>query len=190
MEFKNLVKKNRSYRRFNEKAEIPQKSIDTVIENLRYVPSAANLQPLRYIVASNREVCSEIFPALKWAGYLSDWQGPVEGERPSLYVVILGDRKLSPYVDWDYGIALQTLLLGFVEQGYGGCAIAAFDKKQVREIFDVEAALDILGVVAVGEPVEKVVIDDYSDSVKYWRDEEGIHHVPKKSLEDIVYKSV
>ncbi len=190
MEFNNLVKKNRSYRRFDENLEIPEKKLDSVLENLRFVPSAANLQPLRYISVTRRDVGIELFASLKWAGYLSEWGGPEEGERPTAYIVILGDRKLSPYVDWDYGIALQTILLGLVDSGLGGCAIAAFDKQKVRELLEVDSSLDILGVVAAGKPVEKVVVDDYVDSVKYWRDEEGIHHVPKKSVEDMVKKIV
>jgi nitroreductase len=133
----------------------------------------------------------KIFAHLKWAAYLTDWEGPEEGEKPAAYIVILGNRSMSLHIDWDYGIALQTILLSAMEKGFGGCAIAACNKRKIREILDIPPELEIAAVVALGKPKEKVEIEDMEKAnIKYWRDENGVHHVPKRSTDDLILKVV
>ncbi len=131
-----------------------------------------------------------IFATLSWAAYLQDWPGPVEGERPAGYVVVLGDRQISGSFASDDGIAVQTILLAATEKGFGGCIVASIRKDELRKILGVPDRLDILLVVALGKPKEIVVLETArpGDSIKYWRDEQGIHHVPKRTMGEILFK--
>ena len=165
--------------------------LEDIIRNIRVTPSPANLQPLKFVLINDAAVNDKIFPSLKWAAYIKDWPGPEEGERPAAYILILGDRKKSAHIHWDYGIAMQTILLSAVDRGYGGCAIAAFDKEKVREILAIPRELEVAAVIALGKPKEKVVIEDVADDdVKYWRDAEGVHHVPKRKVKDLIFRKV
>jgi len=189
MDLKELLIKNRSIRRFYEDEKISDKILKQVISNVCISPSPANLQPLKFIIVNNKEKNAEIFPCLKWAGYLKEWAGPEEGERPSAYIAILGDRKKSAYIAWDYGIAMQTIMLSLTEMGYGSCAIAACDKAELAKILELPEALEIAAVMAIGKPGEKVVLDSVvNDNIKYWRDDRDIHHVPKRTTEEVILK--
>lgn len=188
MKLRELLEKNRSYRRFRESEKIDTPVLKSLIDNLRYTPSPANLQPLKFVLVNDRSTNLRIFPHLDWAGYLEDWEGPVEGERPSAYVVILGNRGISKHVDWDYGIALQTILLGATERGFGGCAIASCQREQILDILSIPDEYEIGCVVALGKPVEKVVIESVKEgNIRYWRDDQDVHHVPKRSVDDLIY---
>lgn len=191
MDFKELVLRNRSYRRFDRRERIDTADLKAWVANVRLAGSPANLQPLKFVLVNREEENRQLFPLLKWAAYMKDWPGPAEEERPVAYMIILGNRQLSAFVDWDYGIALQTILLSAVNRGFGGCAIASCDKDKIRQLFDIDRAFEIGAVVALGKPAEEVVIDEVAgDDIKYWRDERGIHHVPKRSLADLIYKII
>ena len=107
-----LVMKNRSYRRFYENKSIDNETLKELINLARLSPSAGNLQPLKYILSNTPEKNSLIFPCLAWAGYLKEWPGPQEGERPAAYVVILGDTDITKKFGCGHGIAAQSILLG------------------------------------------------------------------------------
>jgi nitroreductase len=188
MEFSDIVKQNRSYRRFYEDRPIPEDDIIKLIDMARLTPSAQNLQPLRYIPASDREKCAIIYPSLYWAGYLTEWQGPDQGERPSAYIIILSDTGISKSVKWDHGIAAQTILLGAVSKGYGGCIIGSINKEKLRGDLIIPEEYEIELVIALGHPRENVIVEeiDKNSSIKYYRDEEMNHHVPKRKLQDII----
>lgn len=189
MTLRELVLKNRSYRRFQQDHQITMDELRDMVENIRYVPSGANCQPLRFILVADTGTGEKIFPCLKWAAYLKDWDGPVEGERPSAYIVILGNPKDSPSFPQDAGIAMQTILLGAVEKGYGGCLIGSVDRNKVREILEIPPQLELAVVIALGKPDEEIVIDEVKDGdIKYWRDENQVHHVPKRSLDELIIK--
>jgi len=182
-----LLEKNRSYRRFHQEEAIRTEVLLDLIDATRLAPSPANKQPLRYILVNGDKYNELLFPLLNWAAYLKDWAGPEEGERPAAYIVILGDRSMSAFIDWDYGIALQTMLLAATEKGLGGCAIASCNKEKIRELFNIAPELEVAAVVAFGRPKETVVIDEVKDGdIKYWRDENAVHHVPKRSLSDLI----
>jgi len=191
MTLRELLIKNRSYRRFYQDVKITGDELKDMVENVRFTPSAANKQPLKFILVSDESMNREIFPHLKWAGYLPDWDGPGVGERPTAYIIMLGKRKESPNIDADYGIAMQTILLSAAEKGYGGCLIGSIDKDKIRRLLDIPDELEISVIIALGKPKEKVVIDDVKNGdIKYWRDEQQIHHVPKRSLENLIFKQV
>lgn len=186
-----LVLKNRSYRRFDSSIKIGDKQIKSWIELARFSASGRNMQPLKYVVVTKEIVVGKIFPNIGWAGYLGNWKGPEEGERPVAYVAVLHDKLLSDNYFCDDGIALQSIMLGAVEDGFGGCIIGSFNKSKVARILEIPETLDILWLIALGKPIEEVVLEtSKGNEIKYWRDENQVHHVPKRSLEEIVFKSI
>lgn len=183
-----LVLKNRSYRRFYEDFRVDCDTLKELIDLARLCPSATNKQPLRYILSCSPEKNDLIFPTLSWAAYLTNWKGPSEGERPSAYIVLLADKELSQNFNWDAGIASQTIMLGAVEKGLGGCIIATVNKPNLRNSLHIPEKYEIVFVLAIGKPKEKVVIEPVSESgdTRYYRDENETHHVPKRSLEEVI----
>jgi nitroreductase len=185
---KDLVVRNRTYRRFDQGFAVGMDTLRELVDLARLSGSAGNKQPLKYILSCEPVKNTLIFEHLAWAGYLTDWPGPPEGERPSAYIVMLGDREVSPSFDFDNGIAAQSILLGAVEKGLGGCMIASIQRPILREKLNIEKRYEILLVIALGRPVETVILEAVKarGDIKYWRDSEGRHHVPKRALDDII----
>jgi nitroreductase len=183
-----LIIKNRSYRRFYQEVPVERETLRVLVDLARLSASAANRQPLKYILSCQPEKNALIFPCLRWAGYLKDWRGPAEGERPSAYIIILGDTKISPSLLCDHGIAAQSILLGATERGLGGCILAAVQRTKLRKALNIPAHYEILLVLALGKPKEKVVLETVGPDgdIKYWRDKDEVHHVPKRALNDII----
>jgi nitroreductase len=185
---KDLILKNRSYRRFYEEVPVEIETLRELVDLGRLSASSANLQPLKYILSCNPQKNALIFPNLAWAGYLKDWPGPREGERPPAYIIILGDKNISKSFACDHGIAAQNILLGAVEKGLGGCIIGSINKDGLRKVLGIPSQYEILLVIALGKPKEKVVIETVGPdgNIRYWRDNEGMHHVPKRKLSEII----
>ena len=185
---KDLIIRNRSYRRFYREVSIERETLIELVDLARLSASASNLQPLRYILSCDPQRNALIFPHLAWARYLKDWPGPSEGERPSAYIVILGDTEVTRSFDCDHGIAAQSILLGATERGLGGCMIGSIRRQRLRQALEIPPRYKIILVLALGKPRETVVIDTVGPSgdIEYWRDSEGIHHVPKRPLDDII----
>jgi len=189
MNLKELISKTRSYRRFEEAYHIEDKTLKSLIGLARLSASGANKQPLKYMIYNSPEECERIFPYLGWAGYLTDWPGPDKGERPSGYIIILGDKSISEVFGVDHGIAAQSIMLGATEAGLGGCIIATIKRDELHNDFSIPDKFEILLILAIGKPIEKVIIDDLKDAdVKYRRDKSKTHHVPKRSLDDLIIK--
>lgn len=188
MKLRELVLKNRSYRRFHQDVSIKLEMLKELVDLARLSASGANQQPLKYILSCDPQKNALIFPQLGWAAYLKDWPGPAEGERPASYIIILGDKTIRESFGCDHGIAAQSILLGATEAGLGGCIIATIRKKELREVLAIHEQLEILLVIALGKPKETVKIEELGSDgdIKYWRDEQGVHHVPKRSLEEII----
>lgn len=185
---RDLILKNRSYRKFFQNETISLEILKECTDLARLSPSAANLQELKYIITNDPAVNAKVYESLTWAGYLPDWDGPEHGERPAAYIIILGDTSIKKTFTVNHGIAAQSILLGAVEKGLGGCILAAVDRKALQETLSIPASFEILLVVALGKPHEEVVIESIpSDgSIKYWRDEHKRHHVPKRGLNDVI----
>lgn len=187
MELRELILKNRSYRRFHESARISESQLAEWIDLARLSASGRNAQPLKYLTLSSPESCARIFPLLAWAGYLSDWPGPQAGERPSAYIVILHDTAIASQYFCDDGIAAQSILLGATEAGFGGCMIASVKKDKLIEIFELDDRYRVLMVIALGKPAEMVEIEKMeAGNFRYWRDASGVHHVPKRPLDELI----
>ncbi len=181
-----LIRENRSYRRFEESHRISSDLLTKLIDLARLSPSPRNQQALKFKIISTKSDCEKVFPSLAWAGYLKDCPGPKSGERPSAYIVILGDTRLGSTFTVDMGICAQSILLGAVEEDYGGCMIGSIKREALRRDFEIADSLEILLLIALGKPIEKVVVDTVEDgNIKYWRDEDGVHHVPKRDVNEL-----
>lgn len=184
---KQLILKNRSYRRFVEAASVSTTDLLDMIDNARLSASARNMQPLKYSISNSPEMNKQIFPCLAWAGYLKDWDGPAQGERPAAYIVVLHDKDIAPDYFCDDGISAQSILLTATEKGLGGCIIASVRRKELSEILKLSPHFEIIHVIALGKPAEKVVVEEVKgNDIRYWRDENSVHHVPKRSMKEIV----
>jgi nitroreductase len=185
---KDLVRRNRSYRRFHQEVPVRLETLREFVDLARLSASGANLQPLKYILANEAGRNQAVFETLAWAGYLKDWSGPEEGERPAAYIIILGDTMIRESFGVDPGIAAQSILLGATEQGMGGCIVASIQRDVLREALNIDPRYEILLVLALGKPKEVVVIDPVGPDgeIKYWREADGTHHVPKRALDEII----
>jgi nitroreductase len=185
---KSLVLKNRSYRRFYQHITVEKKILRELVDLARLSPSGSNLQPLKFVLSCEPIKNDKIFPHLRWAGYLKEWPGPAEGERPAAYIIILGDTRITSFFGSDQGIAAQTIMLGATEKGLGGCIIASIEQDNLRRSLNINEYFEILLVLALGKPKEKVILEKLKKEgdIKYWRDESGYHHVPKRALNDLI----
>ena len=184
--FKDIVVKNRSYRRFYEGKRIGLDMMKSLVEMGHLTPSGANKQPVRFTIVESVTGCEKVYPTLRWAGYYTDWDGPVEGERPSGYIVMLTPGDVN--CQWDEGIIGQTILLAATDAGLGGCFIANIDREKLSQIINVPEGFKISLVIALGYPKEEVVIDTISadGDIKYYRDNMQVHHVPKINYEEVI----
>jgi nitroreductase len=185
---RDMVIKNRSYRRFHQEVPIERETLKELVDLARLSASAANRQPLKYLLYCQPEKNQLIFPCLSWASYLKDWPGPAEGERPSAYIVVLGDTRIHPTFSCDHGIAAQSIMLGATEMGLGGCIMSAVDRIKLRPALNIPRHYEILLVLALGKPAETVTLETVGPDgdIKFWRDKDDVHHVPKRTLDDII----
>ena len=183
-----LIRQTRSTRRFVQSEAVSIETLRELVNLARLSPSASNKQPLKYILFNTPEQNALIFEHVGWAGYLSDWPGPAEGERPAAYIIILGDCHVSEAIDCDHGIAAQSILLGARERGLGGCILGSIKRAPLRSALKLDVRYRIMLVIALGKPAEQIVLEEVGPEgdIKYWRDADGVHHVPKRSLDEII----
>lgn len=191
MDFAALVRSSRTVRRFREEEPVDGATLEHLAGLARFCPSAGNFQPLKFALVNAPDVRERVFATLAWAAYLKDWPGPGSGERPAAYIVVLRDGRVADKVDCDHGIAAQTIMLGAASLGLGGCILASVDRAALAAALELPGHLAILLVLALGRPAETVAVEDADEStdraaIRYWRDDAGVHHVPKRSLEHLI----
>ena len=188
MSIRELLTRNRSYRRYDEQHRLDRSMLVELVGLGRLCASSANRQPLRYLIACASEETALVFPHLRWAGALAGWAGPAEGERPAAYIIILGDTRIARHFEFDAGIAAQSMLLAAAEQGLGGCMVGSIDREALRAALRIPREYEIVLAVALGKPGETVVLEDAKSAtdVVYWRDATGVHHVPKRPLGELL----
>lgn len=188
---RNLVKKSRSTRRFQEERQISEEILLNLLDIARFCPSGRNRQPIRYILSIDREENARIRTCIQWAMDLPDWEGPEEGENPAAYITMVTEQKCVPDPRYDIGIAAQTILLAAAECGIGGCMIGSIERAALRRILAIPKEFEIHLLLALGYPAETIVLDPLPEvgDTRYWRDAEGVHHVPKRSLAGILLRS-
>ena len=187
---KDLLKSNRSYRSYDFSHKIDTTTLLDIVDHVRFAPSSANMQPLKYIVVNNEDLVIGMEAQIKLAMLLTDIQLPPPNGGPSAYIVVCQDSNISknsaPF-HIDVGIVSHTILLAAAEKNYGGCMIGNFNKTEVSKLLSLNNTLQPCLVIALGKVNETVQLDDLvdGDSTHYYR-QDGIHHVPKRQLKDIV----
>lgn len=189
---KDLIIKNRSYRRFDATVHISMQELNEMVDAARLSPYGTNIQSTKYILVNDPQVCNMITDNCLWAGYLTDWNGPTGNERPSAYIVFLYDKTLQKESAHSEGIAAQSILLSAVEMGYGGCIIASCKRPVLLDNLAIDKErFDIAFVIALGKPAEEVILEDVIDgNIKYYRDENDCHHVPKRTLDELIIRKI
>jgi len=188
MDIEEVIFKRRTIRRFKSKP-IPLDILKKLVDFGRVAPMGNNIQSIEFIIVKNQEMKEKLFPCLKWAGSLpEEMRVPEEGRRPSAYFIVLGNTIIKEEAVSDEGAAVQNILLGAVKFGIGTCWMGAIDRDRIREIFNIPEQYKVMHVISLGYPDENSVIEPYENSFKYWKDDQGVMHIPKRSLEDILYK--
>ncbi|MCK4337423.1 MAG: nitroreductase family protein, partial [Candidatus Aminicenantes bacterium] len=178
----NLILSRRTIRQFKPKP-VPRSILKKIIDAARLAPSAANRQPLEFLVVDDKEVVDRIFPCLKWAGYIVPEGNPRPGREPTSYIITLINSKVRKSgFEWDAGAAIENMILSALEEGIGSCWLASVDREKVRDIFGLPEDYTIDSILALGYPDESPVVEELVDSVEYWKDEHGRIHVPKRKL--------
>ncbi len=188
--FERLVRETRTVRRFKAEMKIETEILHDLIDLTRFTPSSSNMQPLKYIPVNEPGACEQLFSCLSWAKALEGWQGPSESEHPGGYIIILGDTEVRSSFSCDHGITAMTMHLSARARGLGSCIIASVDRERAAMLFDINNRYEILLVLALGAPGEEVRIVPLPESgdINYFRDENNVHCVPKRSLDDIIVK--
>lgn len=187
MNMKDLVTRNRSYRRFQESEQISTERLKGLVELARLSASAANLQPLKFMLSNDDLRNGAIFSCLRWESFIKGFPAPAKGRRPAAYILVLGDTSITRDFSCNHGIAAQSILLGAVEMGFGGYILTDIDRPALAGFLRIPDRYEILLVIALGLPRERVVITEaVNGEITYWRDINKVHHVPKRTLKEIV----
>lgn len=188
MDFLNLVREARSCRRFDETSPLSQEDIRWLLECARCVPSAGNAQQLRFISITHGPICDDLFTMTRWAAALKDWNGPQKGERPTAFIAVLMPEKAGDRVCFDVGITCQTIQLAATSRGWGACMILSFEHDRASNLLQIPSGMKIALLVGLGVAMEKRVIEPMpaDGSHAYWRDSHNIHHVPKRSVDELL----
>ncbi len=181
------ILERRTIRRFEEDKPLSMEVLEKMINAARLAPSAANLQPWKFVVINKKELCDKIFPYLRWAGYIAPKGDPPPGERPSAYIILIADPRINKSWQHDFGAAAQNIMLTAWEMGIGSCWIGSINRKKIKELLGIPQEYEVDTVIALGYPKEKPVIEEAIDSIKYWKDEKGVLHVPKRKLQDLLH---
>ncbi|MFO7865341.1 MAG: nitroreductase family protein [Candidatus Aminicenantes bacterium] len=185
-----IVISRRTVRQFDSR-RVPGDLLKKMINAARLAPSAANLQPLEFIVISNQEICQEIFPCLKWAAYIAPDGNPKPGYEPPAYIVTLVNTNVREKgFEWDAGAAIENMILTAWAEGVASCWLLSVERKKVREVLKIPPNYIIDSVLALGYPAEEPAAEDAGDSIKYYKDEKGRLHVPKRPLEKVMHTDV
>ncbi len=182
-----LIVSRRTIRRFKPEL-IARSALEKIIAAGRLAPSAGNLQPLEFVAVADAEICRQIFPCLRWAAYIAPEGTPKPGEEPTAYViplVNLGVREKG--YEYDVGAAMENMILAAWEEGIGSCWLISVERAKVAEILGVPEGYRIDSVLALGYPAERPVMEEFQGSIKYWKDEQGVLHVPKRKFQDVVH---
>ena len=189
MELMESLETRRSIRKFQEGRAVPKEVVDKILAAGRVASSAANLQPLKYVVVRSPALVAQVFPLLRWAARLPAEQGvPKEGERPVLYVATLIDRSVkSPFADTDAGLALSNMTLAAWDEGVGSCILGSIDRAGLKELLGIGEGLDIHSVTAYGYPaISSRVVEPQDGDIGYYLDDAGNYCVPKRPLSETV----
>lgn len=180
----------RTIRRFKN-VEIPYEVLEKCVNAARLAPSARNLQPWEFIIVDREDLVPQVFSTLGWAGYIQPRGNPPPGEEPKAYIVILNNTNISSEgFDHDIGIVAGYMTLVALEHGIGTCILRSINRDKLRQILNIPDTHTITLMIALGYPNESPVVEEFTDTIKYWRDDQDILHVPKRKLANILHHNV
>lgn len=183
-----LLVKERSYRSFDPSVAVSNETLLSFLENVRLTPSTRNLQALKFKVCTEKADLDAMLSFTGWAKSLSI-ELPPKGHEPVAYIIICLDTSIASadIMYRDVGIAAQTIMLSAVEAGLGGCMIGSFVPEALSGYFAFPEHIVPKLVLGLGKPDEVCVAEDSADgNVTYYRDGENVHHVPKRTLKEIL----
>jgi nitroreductase len=186
MKVYDAITSRRSIRRFQQKP-VDLEVLKKCVNAARLAPSAANLQPLEYCIVADQKLCAQLFDALSWAAYIQPKWTPKETERPTAYIVVIVRDPQNPYYERDVGFATENIVLAAMGEGLGSCVLLNIERVKIQDICKIPLTCAVDSVIALGYAAETCMVEDMKDSVKYWRDDHNIHHVPKRKLDDILH---
>jgi len=189
LDIEEAIYKRRTIRRFNQKS-VPIETLKKLVDFARVAPSGSNVQGIEYTIVHAPEMRDQLFSLVRWAsGLPRSERTPEEGRRPTAYIIVLLNTEIKKsYYEFDIGAAVENILLGAVKYGLGACWMGSINAKKIRELFEIPEFYEITHVISLGFPDEESIMEPYKDSFTYWKDESGDMHVPKRSLEDVIYK--
>lgn len=183
-----LIRQRRTIRKFRQE-RLERALLEKLVDAARLAPSANNMQPLKYIIVDDANTTEQFFQYVKWAGYIAPAGNPGEGEKPVAYIVILLDTQVrTTGFELDVGAAAQNIFITALEEGVGSCWMGAIDRNGIRKFLNIPERYDINSVAALGYPAESPVTVEENGSIRYYKDELGVLHVPKRKLEDVILK--
>ena len=187
---KDLVKATRTYRKYDQSHVIEESVLRGIVDIARFSNSGSNLQPFRYKIVCTQPMLDKLFALTKWGGRYKDYTGPAAGEQPTGFIVICCDENIrtAKSAEVDTGIVATVLVLAAGEIGLGSCMIGNFPRKECRELLELPEKVEPMLVVAFGKPNDTIVLEELEKgaSTDYYRDEKGVHHVPKRKLDDLL----
>ncbi|MBF1332241.1 MAG: nitroreductase family protein [Mogibacterium diversum] len=191
MVIKELIKKNRSVRGYDNSREVTIEELREMVDCARLSASSVNMQPLKYILVRTEDGKARVLKQVSFAAKLSTLKLPHRGSEPMAYVVICQDEQISKSETGflrDVGIVAQSITLAATELGLGACMLGYFSPDKLRQALDLSENLKPLLVISLGKSVEdvRIVEIEEGESTDYYRDEAGIHYVPKRKLDDVI----
>jgi len=185
MNIRDLIAARRSIRQFQAKP-VTRETLNNIIDAGRLAPSAANLQPLEFIAVDDPEVRADVFSCLKWAAYIQPQGDPKPGQEPAAYVVVLVNTKIREKMyEYDVGAAVENMALAAAGEEIASCWLISIDRPKIQTLFGIPESVRVDSVLALGYPAENSVVEEYRDSPRYWKDAEGVFHVPKRPLDAV-----
>ena len=147
MSLLDLILSRRSIRRYENK-DISEEVLQQILETGRQAPSAANRQPIRFVIVKDHDILKNLCDNLinRFVKY-----APVA-------IVGCADIKSLLTGKWavvDATIAMQNMVIAAWTLGIGSCWIGACDEEKVKELLKIPDKWKIVALLTFGYPAEK-----------------------------------
>lgn len=190
------VSQRRSIRKFKD-MPVAYEMLEKCVDAARLAPTARNCQLLEFIIVEDEEMVPRVLDAVgSYAGQSRPEKGWQPGARPKAYIITLIDsQRVAKYkvsrdnVNHDVGLAVENMILVALTQGIGTFTIGSFDHDRLGQVLNIPETHEVALGVGLGFPDESPVLEVATESIDRWVDDEGVRHVPKRRLEDIVHRN-
>lgn len=194
MEVYEAVTKRRSIRRF-ENIPVAYGILEKCVNGARLAPSSWNHQVCEYIIVDDERLLYQVLNSLKgWGGKTRPEEGWPREFGPRAFIITLFNKTLEKELgaertagSLDAGLATENILLTAMSHGLGSCPTRSFEEDKLKKLLNIPDKYDIAFVVALGYPDESPVEETFTDSLDHQVDGQGVRHVPKRKLKDIMH---